>query len=351
MENWLRQALDDAREAIRLDSANYNAYGELLDGLALAGDQGEARTVYDASRRAYPGSHYLAHLFIKRLEPRWGGSYEAMNAFAAEIAADSLINPRLRTFLGAAENDIADMAIGRDSIMMALRHANASLRYGPELYYLVDRGHANAHFGDYARAITDLNAVLAQWPHFVPALENHAEAISYSAFYVRGGERSIVLKELISQYQLILSLEPANTWARNGLKDALYELATCPEFAPECGNSQAGVVSVVQSVWRDIRWLLGYLGVAGFISWRAYLRWAKSGFYLPRYVHLIALLALLTIGYIQRLWVLTGAPMTLRRWVVTATLPLLVYILFIGLGGARHAQQARAPAPPAPRKP
>ncbi len=330
----VERAVASANAALMIDSAQMMAYAELLGSLTLQGDRVRARTVLDAGRQWYRGSYYLPHQFLYLLQPRWGGSHEAMQAFASEIAADSVINPRLRTFLGAVEADESANALMADDFDGAVGHATAALRYGPEFYFLLQRGHARVYFTDNGRGITDLNLALAQRPQYPDALTYHAFAALSSARYSKGGEREFALHQAIRDFESILSFDPMDPDARDGLKKATYELKTCPEYFPECGGSEAGPAKVFTAVWRDVGGYLAYLGVLAFVSWFGFFRWVRGGLRLPGYVHLLAVLALITIGYLDYLWVQTGAPMTLRRWILIPFFPGLVYFLFVGLGGA-----------------
>ncbi|MEO8635611.1 MAG: DUF4034 domain-containing protein [Gemmatimonadales bacterium] len=338
--DYAHPATEELTGALRIDGAQFMATSGLLEVMMLQGDRTQARALFDAARKFYPGSHYLPHRYLFLLQPRWGGSYEAMATFAAEVAADSLLNPRLRTFLGAVEADRSDMAIEAVNFDEAVRHASAALQYGPEFYYLVQRGHARVQFTDNGRGITDLNAALSQRPQYSEALEFHAVAALSSADYSIEVERQIALRQAIHDFQLILSFDPVDRDALKGLKDASFELTTCPDAHRECGGSEAGAVKVFAAVWQDIAKYLASLGVLAFVGYWGFAKWVHGGLWLPGYIHVLALLALVTVCFVDYQWVQTGSPMTLRRWIVIPVFPGLVYFLFIGLGGASWGRRS-----------
>ena len=85
--------------------------------------------------------------------------------------------------------------------------------------------------------------------------------------------------------------------------------------------------------------LLAFLSFGNIVLWRRYRYWV------PRYVHALALAALGVNLYINYLWTRADGEMTTRRWIVMAIFPLLVYFLFVGYGGVRAAAAQRGHPP------
>ncbi len=341
VKNEVAASLAAASEALAIDSASYGAWCATIRAHLLTGAGTAATAAFNAGYARFPASYNLTRIYLVRLWPRWGGSHEAMNAFIAQILPDTLENPRLRTLQGAVEGEIANDLADEDA-RTALRHANAALQYGPEFSYLVERGHAFLNTGNYARAIVDLDAALGQRYQDDVGILYHAQAVSGSSAWETGGIREIVLQQEKRDYQTVLAFDPTSATALSELASVTIELTKCPEFKPECGGEENGTEYVVRKTFGDLNWWLGYIGVGGFLGYWTVIRWARSGYKLPFYIHIIALGGFLTIAYAQYLWVQTGAPMTLRRWIVTFTVPLLVYVLFVGLGGAGAAARRRS---------
>lgn len=334
MGRYAALAGQEARTALELDSTHLIAYYELLRALQLTGEPAEG--VLGAGRRHFPGSYILPRQHLNRLLPRWGGSYRAMAAFAAHVAADSLLNPRLVTLQGAVAADLSKIALSAKDFDEAIGQANAALRYGPELFYLLQRGEVFVRFLDNGRGIADLNAVLARRPQDPDALRYHGWAAGQAASGTLGHERRAALAQSRADFELILAFDPTDSLALEGLARAVHEQEHCPNDFRECGGSQAGVWATLKAVFRDMGRMLAFLGVLGFVGVWGFFKWARNGFWVPGYVHLLAFAALALVVVIDIMWVRTGMPMTTRRWLVIPFFPGVVYFLFIGLGGVRR---------------
>ena len=81
--------------------------------------------------------------------------------------------------------------------------------------------------------------------------------------------------------------------------------------------------------------LLGFLTLADFLLWRKYRYW------IPRYVHLLAVGAFLLICWLNWMWIRAGGELTVRRVIIILFFPAIVYLFFIGAGGVRAAMSKR----------
>ena len=92
---------------------------------------------------------------------------------------------------------------------------------------------------------------------------------------------------------------------------------------------------------RDFYHTLGLWGALAFVSLTDLLLWRKYGFWVPRYVHVLAAGALALILWLNWMWVRAGGEFTTRRGIVIAIFPLLVYFIFVSYGGVKAAAAAR----------
>lgn len=95
-----KAAWTDAMAVLARDSTHYCAYSVLLAVGRIAGDSLTKQTVIDRALRLCPGTYFMRDLFMYTLEPRWGGSWNAMQAFADAAAPYQELNPRLRNLRG-----------------------------------------------------------------------------------------------------------------------------------------------------------------------------------------------------------------------------------------------------------
>jgi hypothetical protein len=103
-----------------------------------------------------------------------------------------------------------------------------------------------------------------------------------------------------------------------------------------------GFVATLWATLRDLYTLLDWWGALLFVSVADLLLWRKYGFWVPRYVHLLAAGALGLILWLNWMWVSAGGEFTMRRGIVIALFPLLVYFIFVSHGGVKAAARARS---------
>jgi hypothetical protein len=114
-----------------------------------------------------------------------------------------------------------------------------------------------------------------------------------------------------------------------------------PEFFP---NSEIGVFATLKRLAIDLYKEGDALGLFGLISLTNFLLWRRYKYWVPRYVHAVAVLALLVICWLNWLWVQAGGEITTRRVLMILTFPAIVYFFFIGAGGVKAALTARSRA-------
>jgi tetratricopeptide (TPR) repeat protein len=129
--------------ALRLVPNHLVVYGEQLSMLLHGGatDRERAPLIVRAALSAHPASYELRSTILWMLQPRWGGSYEAMDAFAATANQFVAVNPKLRVTAGAVARDQADRATSDSTQALALlqqasaygEHYSLDVEYG-ELY-------------------------------------------------------------------------------------------------------------------------------------------------------------------------------------------------------------------------
>ena len=98
------------------------------------------------------------------------------------------------------------------------------------------------------------------------------------------------------------------------------------------------------TVWatlKDFYDALDWLGALAFVSVADLLLWRKYGFWVPRYVHVLAMGALALILGLNWMWLQAGGEFSLRRGIVIVLFPLLVYFIFVSYGGVKAAARHR----------
>jgi hypothetical protein len=114
------------------------------------------------------------------------------------------------------------------------------------------------------------------------------------------------------------------------------------EFFPA---SDRGLVANIRRVAMDLYDSGKSLGILTFLSLTNFLMWRKYKFWVPRYVHGLAILALATIVALNWMWIKAGGDITVRRFIICAFFPMIVYFIFVGYGGVKAALSAKSPGP------
>jgi hypothetical protein len=98
-----------------------------------------------------------------------------------------------------------------------------------------------------------------------------------------------------------------------------------------------GVLATLKRVLYDFYHAGASAGLLAFLSVANYFLWRKYKFWIPKYVHALALLAFLVICWLNWLWIKAGGELTVRRVIIILLFPAIVYFFFVGAGGVKAA--------------
>ncbi len=115
MEDLLVQAIPFYRTAIRLEPRLMPAYAGLLNSAMLGSMPGVEREALAGAKAQDPACVEVARRRMNALEPRWGGSYEEMLSFGAELSRHVPRRPQLAIHVSAPYRDRADMLVSEDA--------------------------------------------------------------------------------------------------------------------------------------------------------------------------------------------------------------------------------------------
>ncbi|MCC7002278.1 MAG: hypothetical protein IT357_08990 [Gemmatimonadaceae bacterium] len=143
-----------ADSALRLEPTHLIAHYLRINISRLAGrDTMEIRQTVTDAVAAQPQSFLIWNDVIGLLEPRWGGSYEAMDAVAQAAQQHADANPRLRVLLGRVALDRANVAMfdrDRDRAMELWAEARG---YGEDYFVALGLSEIHHRFNEYAPAL------------------------------------------------------------------------------------------------------------------------------------------------------------------------------------------------------
>jgi tetratricopeptide (TPR) repeat protein len=176
MAALLPQVVSDSEAALRANARLAPAYALLID-VARVGKSGVEGCVevFDRARRHVPASLTMRVAFAQCLLPRWGGSYEALDALAQDSALHVRVNPGLAALAGFAEWDQGDLLFRENRLQEAAVLHTRAIAKGVHPYFLVSRARVLMNLFQHDKALLDLQRVLALIP-------DHEEALGLRAF-------------------------------------------------------------------------------------------------------------------------------------------------------------------------
>jgi tetratricopeptide (TPR) repeat protein len=124
-----------------------------------------------------PASFRLRAYYLLGITPRWGGSYEQMDAFATEAQSYAANNPKIACLRGYAYYDAGDMKIINHDYTAAFALLNKAMTYGKDPLFLRDRASVYGHMQKPAEALKDIDLAIALYPNDVEEYFIRAELL------------------------------------------------------------------------------------------------------------------------------------------------------------------------------
>jgi hypothetical protein len=159
MHKYAVQARSELKHALKLNPKLAMAWLMLMNVDNLDGTASDVKRDYLAASKQRPASLLIPDQYENTLEPRWGGSYEQMDAVARSRSTSLDSNPRLWALMGFASADKGYSAVDEHcdpctshQWELSLKYYNAALRYEDYTSWLGRAGDAAAHVHRYALA-------------------------------------------------------------------------------------------------------------------------------------------------------------------------------------------------------
>lgn len=174
-KDYLRRALPDLERAAQLRPRLIATHGALVANYLLLYQPDKARRWLEDSLKRCPECVSTRRVYLGFLEPRWGGSYAAMDAFLATVNPFVARNRRLGQLAATPHTDRCLTARAAKNLDAALRECNRALQIAPDEWrvrYLRAGIYADQKREDLALA--DLERALAVRPQDVDTLRRRA---------------------------------------------------------------------------------------------------------------------------------------------------------------------------------
>jgi len=135
MRKYFKLAIDDHREALSINKKSLIAYRSLIN-IASAGDVDYDRgALYEKARQVFPGSYILSSNYIKKLQPKWGGSFKEMRKLAIAERKYAAKDPKLMSLGGEELLFRGHAHYKAKNYEGAIQRYKQSLLYSPRVGY------------------------------------------------------------------------------------------------------------------------------------------------------------------------------------------------------------------------
>ena len=130
MRRFAESAEASLARALELNPRSFRALTTQIDLDQIHGGFDESVEVVNRALEVYPESFLLRQIFIENLVPRWGGSYELMDAFAKQSQEYIGSNPKLKLLYGFSHYDRGSMSQTNGLLDQAAEHYTRALSFG-----------------------------------------------------------------------------------------------------------------------------------------------------------------------------------------------------------------------------
>ena len=164
MRDYCVRSAGAADEALALDPDWIDAHRLRMEAARLTSDGAAEGRAFAAALALAPDDYAVRWEHARGLTPRWGGTYEALDAFVAESQAFAGSNPRLALLLGRSDADRGELLSAEKHYQEAMPFFDRALRHGEEPSVLSDRGWTLYRLARYPEARADLTRALSLDP-------------------------------------------------------------------------------------------------------------------------------------------------------------------------------------------
>ncbi len=193
-------AEEDLNRAMSLNDQFFYAYSRILNLSHHHAD----REVLEKGLDAAPWSYTIRASYMWYLQPKWGGSLQAMDAFVEEAAQEAIWNPNLLHLREYPAYTRAELPYRSGKILEAEKIIGLELKKTPTLYLYQNRAYFRSRLHHYREALDDAESALAISPCNAEALRERLGAL----FGMQQGKGARIAADIL------IALDPLNITAR-----------------------------------------------------------------------------------------------------------------------------------------
>lgn len=203
LDEHVKHAVGDFNRALELRPRLQVArHFLILAGMSTGVEPAKTRVILDAGLAQCPLCYSIRSAFMHGLQPRWGGSWPAMEKFAGESFSLFKDNPKLEVLRGASAADRCKVFRSAKQLEKARVACEDALRYGDEVSALVEQARVFVALERTPDALASLGRALRVEPQHTDALELRQQLRIDTGDYL-GAARDVIL---------VRHLQPTDGW-------------------------------------------------------------------------------------------------------------------------------------------
>jgi tetratricopeptide (TPR) repeat protein len=157
----------------------------------------EPRALLDAATKVCPLCYNVRAFYLDGLTPRWGGSHEAMERYAAEVRVLAKDNPRLAALAGFVDWDRCRTAREAKDFETATRACDAAVRAGDEVRFYIEQSRLYDFDEEPEKVLAAVDRALRLEPQHREALGRRSWALIKLERYLDAAKDLITLRHLV----------------------------------------------------------------------------------------------------------------------------------------------------------
>lgn len=197
---YFSKAVDNLEKALKIKPNLLLAYMVRISIANALGEEEDEDTLSAQATELFPYSFLVRMIIVTAKEPRWGGSYKEMEAFAKSAEKYANVNPELTVLYGYIYEDQAQILERNSQYDEALILLDKALAFGDRAILYTKRARI-CHVGltDYNNALLNINKSLVLRPMKTDALLRRSKIYSDQGNY-EASLSDLQTAELINPY-------------------------------------------------------------------------------------------------------------------------------------------------------
>lgn len=164
MRQYFALAEQDIQETLRLNEKALYSYCLQMSIHMTSGNHSESYQTLQRALAHFPASYLARRYFIISLQPVWGGSLDAINAFAIKSQEQAHHNPKLKQLMGFSSFAEGRLIYQEKKYKEAIPYFTEALVHGDHYPSMEFRAKSHFWLKGYLKALEDFNKALSLSP-------------------------------------------------------------------------------------------------------------------------------------------------------------------------------------------